>query len=78
VGLDLPPTLHSFGNERTVRRPKKTILLKATIYGQCDAFLVRRETRQPMTIPDIQIWIFAEIRRVMEWVLSGRTRIKVR
>jgi len=80
IGGFRPPTnLHSSGNDRTVRRPKKTILLKvkATIYGQCDIFLVNRETRQPMTVPHIQIWIFAEIRRVMVWVLSGRTHVTV-
>ena len=79
IGGFRPPTnLHSSGNDRTVRRPEKTILLKATIYGQCDAFLVNSETRQPMTVPDIQTWIFAEIRRVVEWVLSVRTRVTVR
>ena len=77
-GFRLPTNLQSTGNDRTVRRPKKTILLKGTIYGQCDAFLVNSETTQPMTVPDIQILIFAEIRMVMEWGLSVRTRVAVR
>jgi len=79
IGGFRPPTnLQNSGKDRTVRRPKLTILLKATIYGQCDAFLVNRQTRQPMTLPDIQMWNFAEIRRVIEWVLSVRTRVTVR